>query len=146
MFLKARSLFLLLLIFPLGATVTGCSASSSGEVHLAMLSPDQLPTEIQAASSTVREAYQFAAANAEILQQIPCYCGCSDIHPSNYACYVSQVDSRGAFVFDSHALSCSICVAITRDVMRLLSKGKPLTDIRSYIDKTYGQYDNSIKP
>lgn len=146
MFLKVRRLFLLLLILPIGTTLAGCSASASEEAHPAMLPSDQLPTEVQTAPRAVREAYQFAAANPEILQQIPCYCGCKDIHPSNYACYVSQVDSNGALVFDRHALNCSICVAITGDVIRLLRKGKSLAEIKSYIEATYGEYDTSTQP
>lgn len=142
MFLKTYRLSPLLIsvvTFFSSVTLAGCSSSASADVPLSMLPLDQLSAEVQAAPRAVREAYQFAAANPEILQQIPCYCGCSDIHTSNYACYVSQADSKSVLVFDSHALDCSICVAITRDVMRLLQDGKTLPEIRTYIDATYSE-------
>jgi hypothetical protein len=90
-----------------------------------MMSFDHMPSQVQSAPVTVQEAYQFAAANPEVMKTIPCYCGCGSIgHTSNYSCYVSSVDDRGNIVFDNHALGCSICVEITQDVMRLLREGK----------------------
>ena len=32
---------------------------------------------------------------------------------------------------------------ITRDVMRMLDDGKPLQDIRTYVDKTYSRFGPS---
>jgi hypothetical protein len=34
-------------------------------------------------------------------------------------------------------------VDITRDVMRLLDEGKPIKDIRAYIDRTYSKFGPS---
>jgi hypothetical protein len=53
----------------------------------------------------VREAYQFALANKDILENIPCFCGCVEAgHKSNYNCYVQDDGSAsGKVVFDSHA-------------------------------------------
>jgi hypothetical protein len=108
---------------------------------------DHMPAEVQNAPMSVQQAYQFAAANPEVLQQLPCYCGCGAMgHTSNYACYVSSVDAAGKLKFDSHALGCSICVDITQDAMRMLKEGKGVTEIRSYVDETYGQYGPSNMP
>lgn len=130
-------------------TLTGLSAcsTSSSEVHLAMLPLDQMPMEVQSAPVTVQTAYQFNAANPDIMKDIPCYCGCGDIgHTSNYDCYVSNVESNGAVTFDNHALGCSICVDITQDVMRMLNDGKSPQDARAYVDATYSKYGPSNIP
>lgn len=111
------------------------------------MSMDHMPAEVQSAPVIVQEAYQFAAANPDIMENIPCYCGCGNIgHASNYACYVSHVDDNGQITFDNHALGCSICVDITQDVMRMLREGKSLQDTRINIDATYSRYGPSNIP
>lgn len=148
MFSKASKLILLLIVLALAsAAVSACSTSSSSEVHLAMSPMDQMPMNVQSAPVAVREAYQFNAANPDVMQNIPCYCGCGDIgHTSNYDCYISEVDTSGKIAFDNHALGCSICVDITHDVMRMLKDGKSQQDARAYVDATYSKYGPSNIP
>jgi hypothetical protein len=108
---------------------------------------DGMPGEVKSAPTVVQQAYQYAAANPDMMKQIPCYCGCDDIgHTSNYSCYVTSVDENGKITYDSHALGCSICVDITQDVMRLSKQGKAPPEIKSYIDQTYAQYGPSNMP
>lgn len=129
----------------LAVTTSACSASKSHDLHMMPL--DQMPAEVQSAPVVVQQAYQFAAANPETLEEIPCYCGCGSIgHASNHACYVSHQNSDGTITFDQHALGCTICVDITQDVMRLLREGKSLQEARSYIDATYSRYGPSNIP
>jgi hypothetical protein len=106
-----------------------------------------MPAEVQSAPVVVQEAYQFAAANADMLEQIPCYCGCGGMgHTSNYACYVAEENPDGSLTFDGHALGCSICVDITRDTMRMLNDGKSIDEIYDYVDFTYSQFGPSNFP
>ena len=142
----SRKLFLSLLIGGIAlAGLPACSAQPDSS--LPMLPMDQMPAEVQSAPVSVQEAYQFAAANPEIMENIPCYCGCGDIgHASNYACYVSHVDANGSITFDNHALGCSICVDITQDVMRMLRAGKSPEEARVYIDAAYSKYGPSNIP
>ncbi len=136
-----RSLLLFLSVVLLTTAISACSAQSNAD-DLNMMPLDQMPVQVQLAPVLVQQAYQFASANPEILQQIPCYCGCRAMgHTSNYSCYVQGVDANGVITFDNHALGCVTCVNITQDVMRLLRKGKSLQDIQTYIDNTYGRYD-----
>jgi hypothetical protein len=148
MFSKPRKfLFLIVLVALTSATVSACSTSSSDDVHLAMLPLDEMPMEVQSAPVAVQEAYQFNTANPDIMDDIPCYCGCGDIgHTSNYDCYVSSVDDKGNIIYDNHALGCSICVDITQDVMRMLRDGESPQDARAYIDATYSKYGTSNIP
>ena len=142
-----RLLFLLLiLILPAGGLV-GCSANGEAEHEADMADMKTMPAEVQAAPVTVREAYQFAVANPEMIEQFPCYCGCGAMgHTSNYSCYVQEVDSTGQITFDTHALGCSICVDITQDVMRLLQKKQTIPEIQAYIEATYSKYGPSNLP
>jgi hypothetical protein len=141
-----KCVFLLLVAILVLVSLPACS-SNNGSADLHMMSPDGMPAEVQSAPVTVLQAYQFAAANPEVPQHIPCYCGCGNIgHTSNYSCYVSAVDEQGAITYDSHALGCSICVDITQDTMRLMREGKSVADIRAYVDTTYSKYGPSNIP
>jgi hypothetical protein len=106
-----------------------------------------MPPEVQAAPATVQEAYRLAVANPDLLQQIPCYCGCQALgHTSNYACYVSGRDAAGQITYDLHATACSLCVDITHDVHRLAEQGQSVEQIRLYVDTQYAKYGPATTP
>lgn len=141
-----------LLIFALliasSGLLTACGAQSSAEDHnLAMASLDGMPMDVKNAPVAVQQSYQFNVANPDVMEQLPCYCGCGAMgHTSNYDCYVSGIESDGTINYDSHALGCSICVDITQDAMRLLKQGKTVGEIKVYVDQTYAQYGPSNMP
>ena len=140
-----RTIFLTVILTILMALLPACSGTSKNVLN--MMPMDQMPTEVQSAPVTVQSAYQFAAANPDVMKDIPCYCGCGKIgHTSNYDCYISSVDNKGKIAFDNHALGCSICVDITQDAMRLLRDGKTVPEIRAYVDSTYSKYGTSNMP
>jgi hypothetical protein len=147
MFSKTRKLLFLSLIVVLFSTAISACSPQTKTSDLKMISMDQMPANVQSAPVTVQTAYQFAAANPDIMQNIPCYCGCGNIgHTSNYDCYVSGKDAQSKISFDNHALGCSICVDITQDVMRMLRDGKSPQEARAYIDATYSKYGPSNIP
>ena len=135
-----RAMFIVAAALPLAA----CSAGKPGGAQEIKMAPlGDLPAEVQSGPATLREAYQFALANPDVLKQIPCYCGCGGVgHTSNYSCYIKD-DTNGKIVFDQHAEGCSICVDITQDSMRLLKQGKSVAQIKAEVDKTYSQYGPS---
>jgi len=145
---KTRKLiFLSIIVVLITTAISACSTSKSSDVHLYMMPMDQMPAEVQSAPVAVQEAYQFASINPEVMKDIPCYCGCGNIgHTSNYDCYVSDVDTQGNIQFDNHALGCSICVDITKDVMRMLQDRKTPAEARTYVDATYAKFGLSNIP
>jgi hypothetical protein len=144
--MSKRRLAVLLVGLALGnALLAGCALGAESALKMADL--HAMPHAVQAAPAAVQDAYRFAAANPEVLQQLPCYCGCGSMgHTSNYACYLAGQDAGGALEFDSHALGCSICVDITLDAMRLLKEGKTVPEIKTYVDATYARYGPSNMP
>ena len=143
--LSRRILFALLISVIIVVSLPACSSQGTTDLH--MMPMDQMPADVQSAPVTVQEAYQFSAANPDVMKDIPCYCGCGNIgHTSNYDCYVANADNQGNITFDNHALGCSICVDITQDVMRLLREGKSPQDARVYVDATYSKYGPSNIP
>lgn len=124
---------------------TGCAAGAKGEssnaaAHsVAMIDAESMPLLVRAAPSSVTDAYRFAAANPDMLQKIPCYCGCGGMgHESNYSCFWQSEGKLSA-----HALGCGICVDIAQDTMRGLEQGRTLQDIRQQIDNDYGRFGPS---
>ena len=127
-----------------GCGITAASTATSTEHELKMAPMSQMPDDVKSAPLVTQQAYQFAVANPDVTQHIPCYCGCGAMgHTSNYSCYVESVDAAGSVKFDGHALGCSICVDITQDAMRLSKQGRSPQDIKAYVDKTYSQYGPS---
>jgi len=144
---RTKKLLLLALVAVLLTTAISACSTKSQSTELHMMPLGEMPAEVQSAPMSVQVAYQFNAANPDIMEDIPCYCGCGDIgHTSNYDCYVSNVDVSGKITFDNHALGCSICVDITQAVMRMLRDGKSPQDARAYIDATYSKYGTSNIP
>lgn len=140
-----RWILLSLLSILLLAALPACSGGAKNDLSMMPLSG--MPSEVRSAPAVVQQAYRFAAANPEVMKQIPCYCGCGSMgHTSNYSCYVTGVDANGAISFDHHALGCSLCVDITQDVMRLQREGKTTAYIRTYVDSTYSKYGPSNIP
>ncbi len=132
----------------LGGLLAGCGGQAAPASHeLAMAPLHQMHPDVQAASEAVQTAYQFAVANADILSQIPCFCGCGQLgHKSNYDCYVAGQDASGANIFEPHALTCTICVDITHDTMRMLKEGYGVPDILGFVNQAYLRYGPSNMP
>jgi hypothetical protein len=124
-------------------TLSACSSDSGAAAASVEMPPvaamAHMPPEVQSAPESVAFAYRFAAASPDILQQMPCYCGCAPMgHISNYACFWTE-DGE----LDTHGLNCGICIYIARDVWEGLQKGRSLAEIRAQIDADYGQYGPS---
>ena len=145
---RQRFLILTLLILLAGSLAScGAPPTPSHTFALSTLDAARMPPEVQAAPVTVQSAYGFAAANPELLKQIPCYCGCQALgHTSNYACYVSGLDSAGQIIYDLHATACSVCVDITRDTQRLAEQGQSVEQMRVYLATQYAKYGPATTP
>ncbi|TFG71654.1 MAG: hypothetical protein E4H27_04155 [Anaerolineales bacterium] len=124
----------------------GCSKEQAPNIELKMAPMADMPSTVRQAPVNVQQAYQFNIANSDIMQQIPCYCGCGAVgHHSNFNCY-ANIDAAGKMTFDGHALGCSICVDITTDTMRLLQQGQDIPAIQAYVDNKYSQYGPPTTP
>ena len=103
--LLAASIAFLLLI-------TGCSQTNEdnhAEGHQQVAAPVMKYTlgsnnwsalEAFSPKDNVKEAYQFAVDHPEVLNYMPCYCGCyeEDGHTSNTHCFVDRVEDNVAIL------------------------------------------------
>ena len=138
---RQKILLMLAIMVMLGGAVSCSGSTAPATQELAMAPMAQMSVEVQQAPVAVQQAYQFAAANADLLKHIACYCGCNKLgHKSNYDCYIAGQDAAGQLTFSTHALGCTICVDITHDAMRLRREGQSTAAIRDFIDTTYAKY------
>ncbi len=80
------------------------------------------------------EAYTVATEIPDVLEKIPCYCGCVSVgHDSLKDCFLS---SSGGY--SDHGAYCNVCVSEALDVKKWHSQGLDLKEIRSRIDEKYG--------
>ncbi len=94
-------------------------------------------------SSITLKAYTYATEHPEILEQIPCYCGCGS-HGSEASDYKPHRFLRDCFIndkwqYDEHASFCDTCVGEATKVQEYLAQGKTLKEARALIDQEYSQ-------
>jgi Protein of unknown function with PCYCGC motif len=63
----------------------------------------ELPSFARKGGAKVETVYRYAAEHGELLQYIPCFCGCGGIgHQHNADCYVAERLPGGAITFTNH--------------------------------------------
>jgi len=97
------------------------------------------PDYVKALPAAGQEAYAFALARPDVLQWLPCYCGCTGIpHRSNLDCYFQRREVRGTYSYEEHASFCDICVKTANLASDMLLEGKTMVQIRGAVDSTFG--------
>ena len=86
------------------------------------------------------QVYEFAARHPEVLQYVPCYCGCERAgHNGNHDCFVKTRAANGRITeWDAHGLGCAICLDVGRRAMTLFNEKKSVKEIRAVIDQEFG--------
>jgi hypothetical protein len=78
-----------------------------------------------------RAAYQTAKDIPEVLEQIPCFCGCLSNfgHKNNLFCFKDQ-----------HGAGCNMCQDIALDARKMHDQGLSIARIQEKIKAIYSQY------
>ena len=86
--------------------------------------PQTLAPE-QFSEKETRDAYQAAKDVPEVLEHLPCYCGCfaSAAHRSNLECFK-----------DNHGTECSLCRSIALEGKKMHDEGHSLEEIQRDIN------------
>jgi hypothetical protein len=108
----------------------------------------RVPFEPVRPMAVVQQVYEFAARHPEVLQYVPCYCGCERVgHNGNHDCFVKARAANGRITeWDAHGLGCTICLDVGRDAMTMFNSGAPVSAIRTAIDKKYASHFPSSTP
>jgi hypothetical protein len=86
-----------------------------------------------------RIVYALAGRNPEVLQYIPCYCGCRNLgHHSVLECFVRHRSAKGRVVeWDEHGRVCPMGADIAGDAVAWHDHGESLSVIRARIEGEY---------
>lgn len=117
--------------------------------HVGALPPlPRVSFQPSAPMALVQQVYEFAARHPEVLQYMPCYCGCERFgHRGNHDCFVKSRAASGTVTqWDEHGIGCAVCLGVGRDAMVLFNGGAKPVDIRAAIDKKYGSFYPSSTP
>lgn len=108
--MRGRLLVAALLIIGLAAAGAWWLRSGDGDVTVDSIG-DKVQTvprgrlPVFAAAPGMAELYRFAATRGDLLQWMPCTCGCGALgHTSNRACYIKG-ESAATTTFTSHAVT-----------------------------------------
>jgi hypothetical protein len=104
--------------------------------------------EPSAPMAVVQQVYEFAARHPEVLQYMPCYCGCERVgHGGNHDCFVKSRAANGRIAeWDAHGIGCAVCLNVGYRAMTLFSQNKSVAEIRATIDKEIGSKYPSATP
>ncbi|SDK49192.1 PCYCGC domain-containing protein [Sediminibacillus albus] len=108
--------------------------------HEMTASTDELPQFLSKASEDLQLVYQTAAEHKQLLEHIPCYCGCSDDavgHKDNYDCFVYEKKENGEVTWDTHGMACQVCIDTAVYSIKEYNNGTEISAIREHIDNTY---------
>lgn len=88
----------------------------------------------------VQNAYAYAMRAWNLIEWMPCYCGCNAMgHVSNLDCYYKpMLPGSSRLNFEEHASYCQICIDITMTARQLAEQGKSPLEIRKAVDREYG--------
>lgn len=111
-------------------SLRGTTEPASDESTVAAKAADVLsPTIFN--DPKARAAYQVAKDIPDVLEQLPCFCGCMSSfgHKNNLFCFKDQ-----------HGAGCEICEDIALDAKKMHDQGMPITQIQENIKAKYARY------
>ncbi|OLN23177.1 hypothetical protein BTO30_04180 [Domibacillus antri] len=112
----------------------------NGDLQETTASINELPSFLDDKDENMRAIYSAAAKHADVIEQMPCYCGCGETagHTSNLSCFVAEM-SEEEIVWDDHGTRCGVCLEIAAHTAIMTEEGKSVQEIRTFIDDNYSE-------
>ena len=112
---------------------------ANGDLHEVTASVDVLPSFLDNKPEDMRLVYQVAGTATDIIEWMPCYCGCGESagHGNNLNCFIDEVREDGSVVWDDHGTRCPVCLDTAIASVMMIQEGKSLKEVRDIIDETY---------
>lgn len=109
-----------------------------GDIREETASAEELPSFLTNKSENMQTIYAAAAQHKELLEQMPCYCGCGGSvgHKDNYDCFIHENEGNKV-TWDDHGTKCQVCLEIAAEAINESQNGKSNKEIRESIDNKY---------
>lgn len=111
----------------------------SGDLQELTATADELPKFLDSKPEDLQLVYEVAAHATDVLEWIPCYCGCGEAagHRNNLNCFVAETREDGSVIWDDHGTRCLVCLEIAVESVQMHIDGSSIQEIRKYIDTKY---------
>lgn len=121
-------------------SVTSVNDGSMGDLRVETADKNTLPPFLVDHHENMQILYRAVAQHKELLEYIPCYCGCGESvgHGHNYHCFIHENNPDGTVIWDDHATRCQVCLDIAAEAIVEYEGGKSINDVRDMIDEKYG--------
>lgn len=98
-----------------------------------------IPNMAPRPADLITEVYEFAGRRPDVLEFVPCFCGCESAgHRANAHCFVQSRNADGSVAaWEPHGLGCAVCIDVARDSMQLTASGASVDDVRNAIEDKY---------
>ncbi|WP_245948297.1 PCYCGC domain-containing protein [Paenibacillus sambharensis] len=115
--------------------------AANGDLREATASSDELPSFLDSKPEELVNVYRLAAEHSDLLDWIPCYCGCGTIagHTSSRNCFIYEVQEDGTMVWDDHGTRCGTCLDIAFTAVMKQKEGLSVPEIRQFIEARYAE-------
>jgi len=106
-------------------------ASNETETSVQLPKSDGVLSPTLFDDAKTRAAYQVAKDIPEVLEQLPCFCGCISHfgHKNNLFCFKDQ-----------HGSGCDLCQDIALDAKKMHDQGMSIAQIQDQIKAKYSRY------
>jgi hypothetical protein len=147
---------LALAVSAVAVCAVGCSKNAEPPVTRTAMPAAQTATEIRTLAAdlpllpasvangarplpVVKAAFEFAARHPEVMNFVPCFCGCERLgHSGNHDCFVAGRDDAGNVTeWESHGVGCQVCIDVAVQARELFESGADVATIRATIDERY---------
>ena len=131
---------------PAAAPAAGAEPAPAEAVEVVKPDPDApmpplpfIPNMVPRPAEVIAEAYEFAGRHPDILEFVPCFCGCETAgHRANAHCFVQSRNADGSVeAWEPHGMGCAVCIDVARDAMQLHASGATVRDVRAAVDTKY---------
>jgi len=119
--------------------ITSVNDGSMGDLRVETSSVNELPSFLNDHHENMQVLYRGVANHQELLEHIPCYCGCGDSvgHDHNLDCFIHDTNEDDGVTWDDHATRCQVCLDIAAESIVEFQEGNSVNEVRQLIEDKY---------
>jgi hypothetical protein len=144
-----------ILVFTMGLGVTACASADGApagggspaashaaaghwDAAAANAAWEKRPDYVRRADERTKAAYAYALERPDVIEWLPCYCGCAPLgHRSNLDCFYQPREKGMPVTFEQHGAYCGVCIDTALMAKEMIAQGKSLLQVRLSVDREF---------